>query len=457
MKKETKPSVTVVLRQKLEELLNNKPSKNVHQLPEQETLEILHELDVHQVELEMQNEELNRARSVAQTVAQKYAELYDFAPSSYFTLSKEGKIIELNLSSAEMLGKERSNLINNQLGFFISDETKPIFNFFLFKVFTSKTRQTCEVTLLTQGKSPKIDLMLTGIAFQEDAEQCLVSGVDITEHRRNEELLRENERFLKETQVISQLGTYTMDINSGSWVSSEVMDHIFGIDADFEKTFDGWVSILHPEWKKIMEDYFFQEVLGNKTSFDKEYKIIRLNDKAERWVHGSGRLKFDAKNQPVMMVGTIRDITEYKLAVEAINRSQLFLMSSLESLKNTVLLFGDQNYRYLYFNKAYSDVMKHAYNKEIKIGMNILECITSENDRKSFQENYDRALKGESQTNTRLSGDLESAYYENFFNPILNDKNEISGVTVLSINITERKRAEAELEKWANIFKPKSN
>jgi len=132
-------------------------------------------------------------------------------------------------------------------------------------------------------------------------------------------------------------------------------------------------------------------------------------------------------------------------------------MSSLESLKNTILLFGDQNYRYLYFNKAYADYMKHAYNKDIKVGMSILECITSDNDRKSFQDYYGRALKGESQTNMRISGELEIAYYENFYNPIVNDKNEITGVTVLSINITERKHAEAELEKWANIFKPKTN
>ena len=215
--------------------------------------------------------------------------------------------------------------------------------------------------------------------------------------------------------------------------------------------------MIHPEWKKIIEDYFFQEVLVNKTNFDKEYKIIRQNDKEERWVHGKGRLKFDTNNQPITMVGTIRDITEHKQAVEAFKRSQLFLMSSLESLKNTILLFGDQNYRYLYFNKAHSDFMKHAYNKDIKVGMNILECITSDNYRKSFKENYNLAATGESLSNMRISGDVEFAYYENYFNPIVNDKNEISGVAVLSINITERKRAEAELEKWANIFKPKAN
>lgn len=327
MKKSNSPSITTVLRQKVEALLKNKHSLNGSQLPGKETLNVLRELEVHQVELELQNEELTSARSAAQRMAQKYAELYDFAPSGYFTLSKDGKIIELNLSGAEMLGKKRSKLINSPFVFFISDDTKPIFNLFLYKVFTGKAKETCEVTLSANSNSHQTDLLLTGITAGNE-EQCLVSGVDITEHKQSE---------------------------------------------------------------------------------------------------------------------------------EAIKRSRLFLMSSLESLKNTGLLFGDQNYMYLYFNQAHSLAMKHAYNVDIKIGMNILDCITSDNDRKSFRENYHRALLGEAHSNMRISGEVVFAYYESFFNPVVNEKNEISGVTVLSINITERKRAEAALEKWANIFKPKAN
>lgn len=276
-------------------------------------------------------------------------------------------------------------------------------------------------------------------------------------HLRAEEALRESEQFLKETQVIAQLGAYIMYIPSGKWVSSEVLDQIFGVDADFDKSIEGWLSIIHPDWQQIMKDYFFKEVLGNKTSFDKVYKIIRKRDKVERWVHGKGQLKFDADNQPITMVGTIHDITEHKQAVEVIKRSELLLVSSLENLKNTLLLSGDINYLYLYFNRTQSEVMKRAYNKDIQIGMNILDCITSDHDKKSFKANYDRALKGESFSDVRIMGDIEIAWYESYYNPILNENNEIIGVSVLAINITERKRAESELDKWINIFKPKSN
>ena len=122
-----------------------------------------------------------------------------------------------------------------------------------------------------------------------------------------------------------------------------------------------------------------------------------------------------------------------------------------------IIHFGDQNYRYLYFNKAHRDSMKNNYHIEIKLGMNILDCIRSEKERKIFKENYDHALRGESRSNTWISGNHGSSFYEIFFNPIMNEDNAIIGVTIMSMDITDRKRVEIELEKWINMFKPKAN
>jgi PAS domain S-box-containing protein len=146
------------------------------------------------------------------------------------------------------------------------------------------------------------------------------------------------------------------------------------------------------------------------------------------------------------IVAIYNDITGRKQAEEALKKSQLLLMSSIESQKDTILFSIDQNYRYLYFNKAHLDVMKYAYNKDVKLGMNILECITSDDDRKAAKDNYDRALEGESHSNVRIFGDVGLAYYESFFNPIVNDNNEIIGATGLARNITDRKQSEDLLE-----------
>ena len=117
-------------------------------------LKLIHELEVHQIELELQNAELEIAKSAAQKAVEKYTELYDFAPSGYFTLSTGGKIINLNLCGSQMLGKVRSKLINSNLGFFVSDDTRTLFNYFLKAVFLTKAKETCEVTLLTPGAPP---------------------------------------------------------------------------------------------------------------------------------------------------------------------------------------------------------------------------------------------------------------------------------------------------------------
>jgi len=138
-------------------------------------------------------------------------------------------------------------------------------------------------------------------------------SVNITERRKAEEALLESERFLKQTQIIANLGSYTLDISSGKWVSSEILDTIFGIDSDFDKSVEGWASIIHPDWQKNMTEYLMLEVVGKKTKFDKEFKIVRQNDKADRWVHGIGSLEFDGNGKPIKLIGTIWDITERML------------------------------------------------------------------------------------------------------------------------------------------------
>jgi PAS domain-containing protein len=172
------------LRHCAEELLKNKNSKVSLQLSEKELLNLIYELEVHQVELELQNEELTQAQSEARNAAEKYIELYDFAPIGYLTLSNDGKILDINLCASQMLGKDRVHLIKSHLGFFITNETKPIFNHFLSNVFNSQIKETCEVTLLPDNKTTTI-VSITGIISMHK-EQCLLTLMDITLQKKAE-------------------------------------------------------------------------------------------------------------------------------------------------------------------------------------------------------------------------------------------------------------------------------
>jgi len=192
MNTSSEKSITETLRQKAEGLLANKKIETKAQQSEDEALKLIHELQVHQIELELQNEELILAKEQAELATEKYTELYDFAPNAYFTLTKNAEIVELNLTGAKLLGKDRSQLQNNHFGLFVSNGSKELFTIFIKKVFESYATENCEITLSTKDNS-KHYVYLTGIA-KENENHCFVTAVDITQRKQMEiELIHEKE------------------------------------------------------------------------------------------------------------------------------------------------------------------------------------------------------------------------------------------------------------------------
>jgi len=113
---------STVLRQQAEKRLKKKAITTSPLLSEAEALKLIHELQVYQVELEMQNTELERAKTqITQDAARKYTELYDFAPAGYFTLSREGKIKKINISGAAMLCKEQNRIRDKSFSSYFSE------------------------------------------------------------------------------------------------------------------------------------------------------------------------------------------------------------------------------------------------------------------------------------------------------------------------------------------------
>jgi PAS domain S-box-containing protein len=141
----------------------------------------LHELEVHQIELEMQNEELKEARDKLEALLEIYTDLYDFAPVGYLTLDREGAIGEANLAGASLLGIARSALVKQRLGLFVSPADRSVFDAFLKKVFESGAREECDASLLLKGKHP-VDVRMRAIVF-ESGQACRVAVSDITAHK----------------------------------------------------------------------------------------------------------------------------------------------------------------------------------------------------------------------------------------------------------------------------------
>ncbi len=282
-----------------------------------EAVKILYELQVHQIELEMQNEELRKTHLELDEVHNKYFELYNFAPVGYITLDEKGVITEANLTASQLIGVTKQEMKGKLFTNFIhkNDQDK----YYLMRKSIVEANKSFQFDLRIHRNNKTYfwaDINASTLSKERGKIFNVLTLIDATKRKEAEIALQDNDVFLNKTQVIAKLGTYKLDIKRDKWTSSDVLDKIFGIDKSFERTTNGWLSLVHHDWMEIMKGYFSHDVLGNKTSFDKEYKIIRYNDKAERWVHGSGELKFDENGELITMIGTIRDITSEKNILE---------------------------------------------------------------------------------------------------------------------------------------------
>jgi len=318
------------LRQKAEELLKRKPTITASSLSEVDLLKFVHELEVHQRELELQNEELIQALSTSQDAIK----LYDIAPAGYFTLSKDYEIIELNLSAAKMLGKERSLLIKGRFDYFISKDTKADCHIFLEKVFNNLSVETCEVTLASDSEFP-LYVLLTGIVTT-NGEHCLLSMVDITGRKKDQEILQKSMSLTEATLesihdgilVVSRDGTV---IKSNAQFAElwRIPDHILS-SSDDKSLLDFILEQLSdPEGfiDKVTEMYSNPE--------EKSFDLIQFKD---------GRV-FERISKPMIIAGqptgrvwSFHDITRRMKAINALHESEAIY-------RNLVLKLPDGLYK----------------------------------------------------------------------------------------------------------------
>lgn len=167
-----------MLREKAEKQLKERGEKANHGLMETGPNKLLHELQVHQIELEMQNEELRQANETAETALRKYTMLFDLSPMGYFYLDSDGTIRDLNFTGADMLDERRFSLINSNFKLFISKDSKAVFNNFFRKVYASNAKESCKV-LLGYDNKPLCRVYMEGVVT-EDEQKCLLSVVDIS-------------------------------------------------------------------------------------------------------------------------------------------------------------------------------------------------------------------------------------------------------------------------------------
>jgi PAS domain S-box-containing protein len=316
-KAENNSKVAALLRLRAEELQKNKnQSKFDEKLAEVNTLKLIHELEVHKIELEMQNQELLLAKELAEHTIEKYTKLYDYAPSAYFTLSTDGKVIEANLTGADMLGKLHSSVLNSQFAFFVSDDTKYIFDAFLEKIFESKGKESCEVNLITKDKKSFFG-HLSGV-ISTNPEQCNITLIDITELKEAEFALRNSKEKFRDLLNSLAEGIIVHSPDSSIVVSNPKASELLGLS---EGQLKGKQAV-DPDWKFLDENYLplpfdkypVNQILANRKPLNNFIAgVKRPHSKAVLLLLVNGFPVLDSTGNLTEIVISFTDITEIKL------------------------------------------------------------------------------------------------------------------------------------------------
>jgi PAS domain S-box-containing protein len=247
------PKKFAELRKDAAEKLKKKPADR-QKLQVNNHSEVIHELEVHQIELEMQNEELHRSQVQLEESRSRYSDLYDFAPIGYFVLDSNGLILEVNLSGATLLGVERSYLVKKPFSFYISRDDRNLFYLHRKKSLKTKTKQTCEIRLIRKDGS-QLYALLDTVAIENSKDNSIHLRTivhDITERKDAEEKLKNLTTTLKQNMQKIQFHESRLQalliLNQMKEASTqELIDFVLEEAVKLTKSKNGYLKIIHKD------------------------------------------------------------------------------------------------------------------------------------------------------------------------------------------------------------------
>ena len=320
------------LRRRAEEDAGFPETEDLDALSPEQIRRTFHELRVHQIELEMQNEELRRTQAELGAAQARYIDFYDLAPVGYLTLSEPGLILEANLTAATILGVTPDALVERPFTRFVLPEDQD-----LHYLHTKRLCETgaADATSVPQAGAPQAYelrmLQGDGTAFwahlevtaARDAGGAPVRRIvmsDITERKRAEEALRESEERYALTLDAVNDGLWDWNVQSGDALFSPRYYALLGYDdGEFPANYASWRLLVHPEdLARVEEELRLSIETGKGFAFDLQMK---LKFGGWRWVSTRGRVvERDAAGKALRLVGTLSDITERKRAEEALRK-----------------------------------------------------------------------------------------------------------------------------------------
>jgi PAS domain S-box-containing protein len=234
-----RPTNFTELRRQAEELLRT-TKRDVAAMSNRNVQRLVHELQVHDIELEMQNDELRRTQVKLEAARDRYVNLYDSAPTGYMTLNPRGMILEANLPACMLLRINRKEVFGKPVIGFVAAKDHATFLRHLREIVTSGTRQVCEVDLAQQDDAP-VSVRFESVAVQDEAglhTRVLTALLNITERTRAETALRKYQHGLEQQRRLEERERLGHDLHDGILQSL----YAIGLGLDAAKTGPSQVS-----------------------------------------------------------------------------------------------------------------------------------------------------------------------------------------------------------------------
>ena len=289
--------------------------------PDADPQRLLHELQVHQIELELQNDELRKTRDEMEAALENYTELYDFAPVGYFTLTTDSTIQQANLTGASLVGARLVGRCFNQL---FATGLRPAFNAFLKQVFAGLTKYSADFELLRHGQRPRT----VNIEAQRspNGRDCSAVMVDITDRKQAEDAVRVSEIRYRRLFEAAHDGVLLLDpatrkITDANPFMTQLLGYPHG-------------QLVGKELFEIglLKDEAASKEMFQKLKQDREirYEDLPLKSKGGRHQEVEVVANLYEENGRAVIQCNIRNITARKLAEDVLLRSEALFSALIE-------------------------------------------------------------------------------------------------------------------------------